>query len=504
MGITRSFAISPFAFLKNLLPSSEPQLPALADLTLDDYGILGAFSNGPSVLILGDSITESTGASTYISGYSYMLARSLWNWRDYGFDKDRGFGFQTTVNMTNFANEPGCGWNGTLQPTGLVLNRVTLAAGQQVAVSDHIIDFCDVIYNASNSSGSIVIKLNTTTVATIPVSGSGLQATGPTALGITTSPSDTVTITASGGSLEVCGVLPWRSSTASPTLYVAGKSGTGYQDYTSSAQMDEIAFYLNLQRSTAEKLMIISLGTNNIYNAGKALSPANTVAQLAALVAGIQARCTNINFLVWVPPRSNESLFPVIQANTTYYQYVDAIVSWCRANNVSVLRLDKTQLNRVDGRFLAVDGLHPNTFGHRMIAKEYCRALGILFNPFVNTSAYNQGQAAEARVLIPYNSTWRAFTNNPTFNIVAHRNGNLVTLSGIAEPNGSVSTTIGTLPAGWVPVNRNVDLTCQVSAPQGQAHVRINSTGTIVLDAVPSTSASLEGLTFAINSAYGL
>jgi lysophospholipase L1-like esterase len=514
MGISRSTTQSPQGYLSlsanvkrsitNLTPFDE-SLPQFVDL-LNDYGTEGGFSNGPSVLLIGDSITEGANASSYVSGYAYMLARSLWNWRDYGYDLDRGFGYQSTVNLTNFANEPNCGWNGVLQPTGLVGNRVTLANTKLISLQSRRIDFCDVVYNATNSTGNIVIKLNTTTVATIPVSGSGLQATGPTPLGITTSESDTITIVSSGGSLEICAVLAWRQSTNSPTMYVAGKTGWGYQDFDVSASMDEMAFYLNWQRAASEKIVIFNLGTNNIYNSGKALSPAAMLAHTSSIIAGINARCSPApEYIMSVPPRTNESLAPVILAPTyAYSDYVNAIVAYARTNNIALARHDKSQLGRVDGLLLTPgEGIHPTTLGHRVMCRTFCKILGIPFNPYVKTTATQAGLAFEVRSLMTYNSTWRAFTNNPTFNAVAHLNGNVVNLSGTVEPNGSVSLTIGNIPAQFRPINRNCDF--MVYSNSGAVHLKVSQTGDLTVDSVAGiTAIGLDGVTFSINSAYGL
>ena len=105
------------------------------------------------------------------------------------------------------------------------------------------------------------------------------------------------------------------------------------------------------------------------------------------------------------------------------------------------------------------------------------------------------GQLAGSQADITMNGTWEPFLADNALRAKAHILGNTVVLSGIVQPNGSASTTIGTLPAGYRPAGR----TCYMVGRDntGPVNVQIDVTGAIVIPAVPSWF-SLEGITFAV------
>jgi hypothetical protein len=218
------------------------------------------------------------------------------------------------------------------------------------------------------------------------------------------------------------------------------------------------------------------------------------VTQMASLISQISALCSNASFVVSVPPKANEALFPQ-QAGYVYQDYVNAIVAFCNSNNYKMLRFDRSILSKTTTYF--ADGVHPNTVGHRIMANEVCRALGIKYNPSINTSAsIYQPFLFSKQADIPYNSTWGAFTGVTSYRAVASLQGNVLTLAGIIQPNGSVSTTIGTIPVGYRP-NRTTYLVGRSDA--GPVALSIDgTTGAIILAAVPATWFSLEGISLTL------
>jgi len=456
-------------------------------------GAQGALRNTPSILILGDSITEGTGAASFVTGYSYSVARSVMNAMDNGFDNDRGYGYHTTINMANFITEPGVATTGSISATGVVVNRISLATTQTITITGRAVVSADAIYDASASTGSLLIKLNGNTVNTVAMSGTGLKNTFQTMLngGAAISESDTITFQASGGTIVITGIFTLKSSNNSPLMYIVGKAGYAYQDYTGGAAITEIAYYLNFQRTSNEKILIVNLGTNNMYNSGKALSPANVVAQMTSLVSQINALCTTVTYVFSIPPKANESTWPQ-QAGYTYNDYASAIATFCYANNYQMIRNDKSILSRTSAYYS--DGIHPNTVGHRIMAETVCDVVGVTYNPYLRTTAPAPIPSYyTTRADATYNSTWRAYTNNTAFKAQAQKIGNIVTLDGIIEPNGSVSTTCVVLPAGYRP-NRTVFIVGRSDA--GPVGLSIDTSGDVILLAVPTTWFSLEGICF--------
>jgi hypothetical protein len=128
------------------------------------------------------------------------------------------------------------------------------------------------------------------------------------------------------------------------------------------------------------------------------------------------------------------------------------------------------------------------------MAQNVCNVLGIPYNNFLKT-AIGDGQFNN-QTDIPYNSTWGNYLASTANRVIATRVGNQVTLSGIAQPNGSVSTTVATLPAGFMPGAPSRHLTCMTDG--GAVHLTITN-GALILPSVPTVWASFDGVTFTIS-----
>lgn len=341
----------------------------------------GLLDYGPAVLILGDSISEGVGASGYMQGMAYMLARSIINASNHGLGDDTGYGYSTTINLANALNEPGLSTTGTLINGGVVGKRLRLDAGQTITVTGRAFVYADVFYDASVSAGHIDVAVNGSTIASKAVAGAGIQSTFPTTLNNDLrdiSPTDTVTFTATGGTVIVTGIMTLRQSLWKPLVYVAAQAGSSYQDYTSAAALDELASYLNFSRGASPKLVLLCLGTNTIYNPVKALPPDEMLLEIQTVINGLAARCSTTYFALSIPPRANEATWPVIADGYTYADYVEAIVGFAKSVGMGVIRNDVSILNiRPD---LFIDGVHPDNDGHRVMAKNACDTLGIAFN----------------------------------------------------------------------------------------------------------------------------
>lgn len=464
------------------------ELPYLAPAD-SNQSFKGVSDVTSSVLILGDSITAASGATSYGLGYSFQVARSLINDRDFGYQQDPGFGWHTDINQAA-AVFSGYTSTGSASAAGITNSRRSLAAGQSITITQRAFNTVYVVYDGAASAGSLVIAKNGTTLSTQAVSGATLNNT--TAVSDTFTENDSLTITASGGTVVVCGVLTLKTAQNSAITYIAGQSGTAYQDYTTTTAMDEIAYWLNLFRSGSEKLLILALGTNNMYNAVKALSPSALITEIGTLIAGIQSRCSTIKFLISVPPKANESTFPQQVGGYAYQDYVDAIVEYAYANNHGLVRNDKSVLSRSTSYY--GDGVHPDNYGHRIMAQTFCDSLGVTLQPYARTAFPS---VSDLNADVTMNGAWRPYLNTAALKGKAHLNANLVTLSGRVEPNGSASTTLGTLPSGFRPIGRTCYFIGRSDA--GAAALSIDESGVVVLTAVPATWISLEGISFPVN-----
>lgn len=462
----------------------------------NNVGIAGIINNGPQIVILGDSITEGSGASTLAAGYSYYSARSIMNASDQGYGSDRGFGYHSTVNASDCLSLGEFTTTGSLSATGLTGSRLSLTAGQTITITGKAIDYLDVIYDGAVSSGNIVFALNGATYATVATSGAVLKTTALTRVldssgsNYSSLESDTFTITASAN-LVITTITALKASSGAPLVFVAPQSGTSTADFTAAAKTAEIAFYLNFARSSAEKLLVLALGTNNIYNASKKTTPAQMVTDYAAIIAAVNILCTSVRYVIAIPPRAAEGTWPVQQAGYTHADYVLALEDFARTNNYTLARHDRSALSYGN---LYADGLHPNAQGHRIMAKTLCDVIGVNVDAYLKTTA---DASSYTQTSVPYNSTWRSFTNSSALRVVASKINNTITLSGIAEPNGSASATLGILPTGYRPIGRTCFYTGRSDA--GAAVFSIDTSGNIILGAVPATWFSLEGISFTIS-----
>lgn len=460
----------------------------------NNNGVVGLCFNTPSILVLGDSITYGSGATSLKNGYSFLLARSIMNALNNGAQNDPGYGYHAIVNAVQNVGSTSFTTTGSYSAAGVVGSRISLAAGQTITLTGISIATLYVFYDGAVSTGSLTFSLNgAATWSTVAVSGASINNTGAVTVPQTTIASDTITISASGGTVVVTAIQTLKTSSSSPLMWVAAQSGTTFGDFKSAAAIAELAYYLNFARTGNSKILHLALGTNSIYNAGKATKPAQMITDMSAIITGIKAACTNVQVVLHIPPRANESTFPVINSSYTYADYVLAIEDYARTNSATLIRHD---MSAVSYAGMYADGVHPNDYGHLVMAKAACDVYGVQINPYINSvTTYNTNNL---QANITYNSTWRSFTNNTLYRVMATYNSqqNSVQLSGIAEPNGSVSTTVGTLPSGYRPVGRTCYFTARSDA--GAALLSIDTSGNIVLTTVPGTWFSFEGVNFTV------
>jgi hypothetical protein len=345
-----------------------------------DYSIKANIESLCSVVLISDSIGESVGATSYKEGYANKLMRSLMNHVDMGYGNDRGYGHAITINMSRALQQQGITSTGTIIEKGLVDSRLKLNAGQSITIKNKAISYADIFYQAESSTGSIEISLDDNVIKTLAVSGTGIKTTFPTTLNELVGYPQEITeqqivkITAIGGSVEVCGIINFKQSFKSPISYTIAKSGWGYQNFSTDEKLDEIAFYANWYRDSYKKLFIINLGTNNIYNPGVAVSPSEYVSNIISFVNGIKSRCTKSKFLISIPPKANENLWPIVVSQYKYEDYVKAIMQYCITNKYGLIRHDRSTLSEA---IYYYDGVHPNDDGHSIMAATICETLGI-------------------------------------------------------------------------------------------------------------------------------
>lgn len=336
----------------------------------EDYGYRGLVNYGGSIFILGDSITYGSGAGGFANAFSNIVARSLLN------SESNSFGHHCVLNQTQ-AIYSGYTTTGAALETGVSGFRRELEDGENITITERNYSTVYAIYDADASSGDIIFRKNGgAAYKTETVSGSGIQITGPAITSFTES--DTLTIEASGGTVVVCGVHTLQTAAQASLVYVCGNSGKAWQDFVEAEELDEIASYMNFFKAGAEKLCIIALGTNNIYAPAKATTPEEMIDAVETVVAGLNDRLSSLRIVFVLPPRAAEASWPVVKNGYRYEEYAFALARFAEENQIGIVRMDRTALSTKEGFY--ADGLHPNVYGHRIIAAELCETLGITIN----------------------------------------------------------------------------------------------------------------------------
>lgn len=362
-------------------------LRALSPLT-------GAASGDATVLICGNSFGQGGNASNYQRSYAYLLPRSIIN------ASPGGAGYHGVINIYDIAYAyPGSNTAGaaTMVQQGIWGNsdpagqggRLNLASGGVLALKSIEADAVDVIINATASTAGAVLNVSLNggaNITTRTVSGTGYQSFS-IPLGKTTALTDSLAIVATGGTIQIMGMIPRRTSTiAGPEVLIGARAGYAIQDYSSTAALDEMAFWLN-RTGSAVRTALFMLGTNELYRAERALTPAAMVAQMEAVRSGLASRVTTgLRIAFSVPPQSKESAFPIQTPGFAFADYVRAFEDYALQHpEVALIRHDRTALSA--GTLYADAGLHPGDQGHQVYMNPLVSALGIQYNPSLKSLA---------------------------------------------------------------------------------------------------------------------
>lgn len=456
-----------------------------------DFGATICKREDGVIVHIGDSITVGTGASSPHKTYGNMLCRSFFNAIDNGDETDRGYMYETQLSLyTEFVRGylSATGFTPAFVNYGPADNAFAIPDGGQINITNKEVVYGDIFYDGDASTAtSIEIYRESTLVATKSVTA-GISSTGLTALkgGEYISTTDTFSFKAIGGDLIVFGISALRQSSRSGLFFVSAKSGTDTTYHLSKAPT--LISAVNLLAPSRIKTVMLSIGSNDIYNTGTDKAPSDFITSLTNLVdAYIAGFGSGTKIVLQVPLQSDENIYP---ANLgSYVDYVKALVEYADANSYQLIRLDECGVSK-DNDLLA-DGLHPNSLGHLSLAQFYCKSLGLSFNPWIFKRLTTDTKPISKTVSVTYNSTWESFA--PSTPVIAIKYGRVVTLDGLAASNASVSTTMLTIPVGYKPT---ITQYVPVVTSAGLSYVVISSSGTVVINGTIPAWVSLQGISF--------
>lgn len=453
---------------------------------------MSAMTSQGGVIFLGDSIGLSQGASTYKTGYLYRFMRSLIN-RHAGFSaKDQGLGYESYLNMSTAVNVGGITHDGTLLTgSGAADSRLRLLSGQSISITGRQAQTYDIFYDPALSGGNIEFYLNGVLYATKAVSSDiSTFSTSPFAPGSSIHPDDVVQIKAATGTVIVTGITTLRESSASPYVTSVCRSGWGFDEFSVQDRVDEVAGQVRFFKSGGPFTVFVMLGTNNIFHPVLHKSPTAYITALNTLIGKYVAALNGlVNIVIQVPLPANEETYPIL-TGYTYADYVKAIVEYGTNNGYPIIRFDRIGASNA----YYSDGIHPNNAGHAAMAAKMCDTMVVpyAYGEFHQTPTIDHYREGD----VTYNAKYRNYTNNSTFQVRCHKQGRLLMMSGLAEPNGAISTDliVGKVPIGFGPILTDIFTVADTNT--GPAEVVIKRDRTINVKVVPTGWISFTGVSF--------
>lgn len=448
------------------------------------------------VILLGDSIGLSQGATNYKFGYLYRFMRSLLNRAAGVGAKDQGFGYESYLNMSLGAALDGITHTGTIVTgAGAADSRLRLLAGQSITITGRQALTYDIFYDPALSSGNIEFYLNGVLYDTKTVSAAiSTFSTSPFGSGSSIHPDDVVQIKAATGTVIVTGITTLREASSAPYVTAVCRSGWGFDEFSVQARVDEVAAQVRFFKSGGPFTVFVMLGTNNIFHPVLRKTPTDYITALNTLIGKYVAALNGlVNIVLQVPLPANESTYPILPGYS-YADYVKAIVEYGSANGYPVIRFDRIGASNA----YYADGIHPNNAGHAAMAAKMCDQVGVPFayGEFHQTPTIDHYREGE----ITYNAKYKDYLDLASVRVKAHKQGRIIIMSGIAEPNGATGADliIGTLPKGMRPVDG--DIYTVASANSGPVSIVIKRDGTVNVKAVPTGWISFTGVSFVIRS----
>lgn len=339
-----------------------------------------------AIVMLGDSNGEGAGTSsgTYENGFLGKVARAIHNAYDMGMNTDRGHMYESVLQLSK-AGIQGINASGSsLISGGVCDSRLSVPNGKQITITNREISSVDIFYDASLSSGTLEFRINGVLYKTHAISGTGTKDTATSGHSyIYNSPSfytkdtDVITIKSVGGTVVVTEIMATKSASNRPYIYSLTRQGWGFNEFSNSARVTEMAEHVNRFAGAGNKLVLICLGTNNQnLVVGRQLNPTDYITALDNLITAYRTALSApggyVKFAVWVP---HETLDPRM-AGYTYENYIDAICTYCDASiDTQCIRMDMSALAR--GATYLADNRHFNDIGHALAANVVCDSLGV-------------------------------------------------------------------------------------------------------------------------------
>lgn len=362
--------------------------PSDGSLRLKVRSVMAALasSNSPKVLI-GDSLSAHFYATSMQKHWWQLLA--AWLNAEEAPDAAPWQGVANSVirDVTGTGADTAAFYGLTLSGTtsagtnGPLGQSTILADGASVSFTGAYA-FVDAFYTQQSGAGSLIFSYNGTDYKTVSAAGTTVldSYTGPSATG--QSASGTYAIRASGGPVELTGLIRRpavlaASGTLGPILHMRQAHG-GWQckDFTTAALTSIIAQAqaISGQGSNAAPEYTVALLTNDALYHGQATTAlglaqyrTNLTRLLNQLIASNPSRVEMIT-----PTRPDYATFASsVYTATTFDAFVGVAISVCKSLGVPLLRLDQVNFNAQG--LLYSDKIHWTDAGNQLVFETYAR-----------------------------------------------------------------------------------------------------------------------------------
>jgi lysophospholipase L1-like esterase len=330
------------------------------------YKNMNFIKDNGAFIVIGDSISAGYGIS-----YNDMYSKKIQDL----FNEMSGYiDYETITNFQEFANY-GFTVTGTTSIGSLGASKKSLIMqpGSVISFTCNA-QFIDFLYHQTPTSGSLEVRCNGTLYKTINCSGTDTldKSSFPSASSSNTT-NATYTVTCINASVEITGILRLvnkgtYSNTNVIRCAVSGQDSAYFNDANILQSMKNAAKNFN----SNNKVYLIAIGTNDIYNATLAKTSAAFSTNIESIITNLLNDIGDIRIILTVPPISNEASWPY--KSETHNKYRNAIYALAVKYNLSVI--DYTYINFVSNN-LYQDGIHPNAEGNNQMLIHILKSLSI-------------------------------------------------------------------------------------------------------------------------------
>jgi lysophospholipase L1-like esterase len=327
---------------------------------------LGFIKQDGSLVIIGDSISAGYGLP-YSDQYVTKLFQILKEANGYLND------FEV---ITNFQEEHTVQVGGiyTIGTKGASKKSLILQPNATITFTGNV-QYIDLIFDKTPTSGNIELYRDGVLYKTINCSG----VANPYAHSFPTDSSNhvvpaTYTLKCVGSQVEILGIIRLESkpNRGAINLIRCGVSGENTTYFSDDVTLDYIKHASDYAGGSQNKLYIIAVGTNDIYNSDKANSVTQYKANLEKMIQSLSKSSSDVRIALTVPPISNEVNWPSILE--IHGQYRAVVYELAKMYNLSVI--DYSYLFFVENDWYQ-DGVHPNADGSTQVVNHIMKSLSV-------------------------------------------------------------------------------------------------------------------------------